>query len=102
MVGGICPLYLISLQLGTDHQGRPEKPQSYLRVKEKRLNDGMFVYWIQGKNHFKLFEDGRVPFADLLLQEAPTCLEAVQAEHLVFLLLLHGFYSSKHTARKQK
>jgi hypothetical protein len=41
-----------------------------------------------------------VPFADLLLQEAPTCPEAVQAEHLVFLLLLHGFYSSKHTARK--
>jgi hypothetical protein len=64
----------------------------------KRLN---VIYLIPRKNHVELFKDGRVPFADLLLQEAPTCPEAVQAEHLVFLLLLHGFYSSKHSRQAQ-
>jgi hypothetical protein len=41
------------------------------------------------QNHVKVLEYGRVPFAYLLLQETPACPEAMQTQHLGFLVLIH-------------
>jgi hypothetical protein len=48
------------------------------------------------QNHLKLLKYGRVPFADLLLQKTPACTEAMQAQHLGSLVLLHELNSPKH------
>jgi hypothetical protein len=43
-----------------------------------------------------------VPFADLLLQKTPTCAEAMQAQHLGSLVLLHELNSPKHSVSLDK
>ena len=54
------------------------------------------------QNHLKLLKYGRVPFADLLLQKTPACTEAMQAQHLGSLVLLHELNSPKHSVRFDK
>jgi hypothetical protein len=102
MVVEICPLSLTFHQQGRCHQGIPEKPlkkivQEQNKAESKPLNRSIRSS-NPGQNHVKLLEDRRVPLADLLLQETPTCPEAMQAQHLCFLVLLHGLNSPRHSA----
>jgi hypothetical protein len=84
-----CPLSQTSHQLGICHQGRPESQKKKCsRVNQSKDNQW---YWSvnPGQNHVEVLEYGRVPFAYLLLQGTPACPEAMQGQHLGFLVLLH-------------